>query len=203
MIERRMCADGLEVRAASDKQPPGLRGYAGKFNTLSEPLGGFREQLAPGAFDKVLADDVRCLFNHDPNQILGRTLSGTCRIGVDGTGLFYDVDLPDTQTARELSAAVARGDISGSSFAFMVERGGDEWDEQDDGSIIRTIRTLRKLVDVSPVTFPAYPDASVAARDFESAVRSMDEWRKQRAASLDTKARQLQGMSLRLRELRA
>lgn len=142
-----------------------LRGYAAKFNVLSEPMWGFQEQIAAGAFDGVLNDDVRALFNHDPNLILGRTASNTVRLSVDDVGLVYEVDLPDVAYARDLAASIERGDVSQSSFAFWVAPNGDRWDERSDGMWIRTITKLERLYDVSPVTYPAYPDATVGVRN--------------------------------------
>tara|TARA_R110001583_G_scaffold135046_4_gene286816 strand:- start:1938 stop:2537 length:600 start_codon:yes stop_codon:yes gene_type:complete len=158
----------IEQRAEGDNKVPMIVGYAAVFDSLSENLGGFREQIAVGAFDAVLADDVRCAFNHDPSMILGRTTSGTLRISVDGTGLRYECDPPDTQVARDLMISLERKDVDQSSFRFMVDE--DSWDEDDDGRVVRTIKKFKRLIDVSPVTYPAYPDTSVAQR-------SLGQWR--------------------------
>lgn len=174
-IERRLLTAKIELRKAANTSPPTLRGYAARFNSLSENLGGFREQISPGAFSDVLDDDVRCLFNHDSNLILGRTISGTCRIGQDDAGLWYEVDLPDTQTARDLAVAIDRGDVNQSSFGFRIAVDGAQWDENDDGVYIRTIKRVGRLYDVSPVTLPAYPEASVG-------MRSLDAWRTEKGA---------------------
>ena len=168
-IERRIHnVSPIEVRKADQSSASTLRGYAAVFNTLSQPLCGFREQIAPGAFDGVLNGDVRALFNHDPNHVLGRTLSKTLRLNVDKVGLFYEVDLPDTQAARDLTTCIDRGDVSQSSFAFRVAPNGDTWDENEDGIIIRTITKFAILYDVSPVTYPAYLDATVDVRSFDA-----------------------------------
>ena len=150
----------IELR--SDDGEHRISGYAAKFNTLSENLGGFREQIRAGAFDGVLIDDVRALFNHDPSMILGRTTAGTLHLDSDGTGLRYTIDPPDTQYARDLHKSIERGDVTQSSFAFQVA--DDDWNEDEDGRLIRTINTVKRLFDISPVTYPAYPDTSVAAR---------------------------------------
>lgn len=139
-----------------------LVGYAAKFNVLSEMMWDFQETIAHGAFDDVLGDDVRALFNHDPNHILGRTVSGTLRISLDTVGLYYEVDLPDTDMAATVAAAVERGDVTQSSFAFVVQEA--QWTERDDGTWLRTITKLKRLYDVSPVTYPGYPDATVGMR---------------------------------------
>lgn len=140
-----------------------LEGYAAKFNVQSQLMFDFREVIAPGAFDDVLQDDVRALFNHDPNMLLGRVASGTLRLNLDATGLSYAVDLPDTDYARNLAASVDRGDVTQSSFAFVVKEA--TWTEVGDGRTwLRTITRFDRLFDVSPVTYPAYPDATVALR---------------------------------------
>lgn len=168
-IERRIFDTGrIEIRKGNTTAPIGVRGYAAKFNLLSEPMYGFREQIAPGAFDGVLEDDVRCFFNHDSNLILGRTTAGTLRISADDTGLMYEADLPDTQAARDLAISMERGDITQSSFAFRVAPNGDTWDENEDGVIIRTIIKFGRLYDVSPVSIPAYPDATAGVRSLEA-----------------------------------
>ena len=143
-----------------------IAGYAAMFNTLSQDLGGFKERIAPGAFDNVLEDDVRAVFNHDPSLLLGRSTAGTLRLSVDGTGLNYEVDLPDTTLARDLSELMSRGDISQSSFRFSVLQ--DSWSIGEDGGEIRTIEQVGQLVDVSPVTYPAYLDATVAKRSLDT-----------------------------------
>ena len=168
-LERRVLDTGpIEIRKAGESDSTiTLCGYAAVFDTLSEPLGGWREQIAAGAFADCLGDDVRALFNHDTSAVLGRTVSRTLRIAQDARGLKYEVDLPDTQAARDLVTSIERGDVSQSSFAFRVAPNGDRWDENDEGVYIRTITKVARLYDVSPVTFPAYPDASVGLRSLE------------------------------------
>lgn len=161
-----------EVRAeeSEEGQPARIVGHGAVFNKRSDMIMGmFREEIAPGAFDDVLQDDVRALFNHDPSFILGRTRSKTLELSVDSNGLRYDISPPDTQTVRDMVLApLMRGDITGSSFAFHVAPDGDEWREDEDGTIIRTINRFSRLLDVSPVTYPAYPDAGAAKRSLEA-----------------------------------
>lgn len=168
-VERRILADRPEWRADADSDTGTVRGYAAVFDqeTVIGGQFGFRERIAPGAFDRALAeaDDVRALFNHDPNLLLGRTSSETLRLSVDDHGLRYEVDLPDTAAARDVQALISRGDVDGSSFGFTVD--ADEWDDSEvkkKGKLpLRTITSVT-LWDVSPVTFPAYPQTSVSAR---------------------------------------
>ncbi len=143
-------------------------GHAAMFNVLSDDLGGFREQILPGAFrESVERDDIRALFNHDPNYVLGRKQAGTLRLSEDEVGLRVEIDPPDTQAGRDLLTMLDRGDLTQMSFGFTVEAGGQSW-ERRDGNVIRTLSSLR-LFDVSPVVFPAYPQTDVA-------VRALDWW---------------------------
>jgi hypothetical protein len=179
--ETRLLPDSaLEVRTAEGKAPA-IRGYGARFNVLSENLGGFREQIKPGAFAGVLADDVRALINHDPNFVLGRTTAGTLKIGEDERGLWYEVDLPDTSAARDLVQSIKRGDVTQSSFAFRIAADGDSWDEDaETGAIIRTVTKMGRLYDVSAVTYPAYPDASVGMRSLEDFKKRKTDEQKER-----------------------
>ena len=170
-----------EVRAHTPEGEtmPHLMGYAAMFNSRSENLGGFREIIKEGAFDEVMNQDVRGLFNHDPNYMLGRTESGTMTLTVDARGLHYDITPPDTQTIRDLVLTpMERGDINQSSFTFIVARDGEHWYEDDEGVIIREIRKFSRLFDVSPVSIPAYPDTTAASRglgDFEKNKQVMND----------------------------
>ena len=170
--ERRTIAEPVEYRKDADK--PGLSGYAAVCGSATEIAGLFREQIARGAFkDAVGRDDVRALFNHDANFVLGRSTSGTLRLIEDDKGLRYDVDAPDTTWARDLMVSVQRGDINQSSFAFEVTE--EEWDYSKRGEMpLRTIKSVR-LYDVSPVTYPAYGTTSVSARSLERAAKSVEE----------------------------
>ncbi|WP_370548621.1 HK97 family phage prohead protease [Edwardsiella tarda] len=175
MDDREVRCYSSEVRAEQhSEQPTRIIGYGSVFNSRSEPLWGFREIIKPGAFDDVLSDDVRGLFNHDPNFILGRSTAGTLSLAVDDKGLRYDIEAPDTQTIRDLVIApMMRGDINQSSFSFRVARDGEHWYEDDEGIVIREISRFSRLFDVSPVTYPAYQEA-------DSGVRSMKAWQEAR-----------------------
>lgn len=180
-IERRFMHQP-ELRAEEGEETSKIIGYGSVFNLRSENLGGFREIIAPGAFDSVLDDDVRALFNHDSNFVLGRSKAGTLKLSTDPVGLRYEIDAPTTQTIRDLVIApMKRGDIDQSSFGFSVARGGEEWDEDDEGVIVRTITKVQRLYDVSPVTYPAYPDASAATRNFEAFMKEHGQEGLQRA----------------------
>lgn len=144
-----------------------LSGHAAVFEQLAE-LPGHYEQLARSAFDAALSDeatDVRALLNHDPSLLLGRQGAGTLRVGTDSEGLEFEVDLPATGAGRDVRELVSRGDLSGASFGFIP--GDDEWDRAPDGRQLRTHTSVARLVDVSPVTFPAYEGASVSMRSMQ------------------------------------
>lgn len=161
-IERRTY--GVELRA--DGEGNTIRGYAAVFNSKSEDL-GFREIIMPGAFDRALAEahDVRALWNHNSDLVLGRTKSGTLRLSIDARGLKIEADLPDTQAGRDALTLIKRGDVDQMSFAFRVPAGGDAWTEEGRTQVRRV--TDLDLVDVSPVAYAAYAKTKVSARCLE------------------------------------
>jgi len=155
----------LEVRAGDGEgASPKITGYAAVFNELSEEMWGFREMIAPGAFDDVLENDVRATYNHDSNYILGRSSAGTLQINQDDTGLKVEIDPPDTAWARDLLVSMQRGDVKEMSFAFWVAEDGDKWAADEEGTVIRTITKFKELNDVSVVAFPAYPQTNAEVR---------------------------------------
>ena len=165
--ELRSVSRGVEIRAETDTTPKELSGYAALFDTPAEIAGAFVEIIDHGAFDQALGDDVRVLFNHDPNLVLGRTKSGTASLAVDATGLRYRVRPPTTQIGRDVVELVERGDIDGSSFGFRVLK--DSWTEgvTPNALPVRHIEAVA-LYDVSPVTQPAYAETTVEARSTAS-----------------------------------
>lgn len=155
-------------------------GYGAKFGVLSLDLGDFVERIDPGAFGIVAERrgrkkklETRALFNHDPNYPLAR-YPETLRMTVDEIGLRYEFPVPDTTYGRDLAANIRAGIIKGSSFSFTVPSGGDSW-AVEDGRSVRTITRVDSLIDVGPVTFPAYPDA-----DATVAKRAYDAFRQER-----------------------
>lgn len=167
MSEREIRIFSPEFRATEEDGVKRIAGYAAVFDSWSENLGWFREKIQRGAFaDAIKNSDTVALFNHDSNIVLGRTSSGTLRLKEDDTGLHMEVDLPDTQAANDLYKLVERGDIHQQSFGFTVET--NEWRYGENGEPDeRTIVKVKELFDVSPVTFPAYPDTSVAKRSLD------------------------------------
>lgn len=157
-----------ELRVVRSDGTPKISGHAAIFNALSEELWGFREQIAPGAFAASLTkDDIRALWNHDANIVLGRNRSGTLSLAEDDRGLAIEITAPDTQLVRDMVLSpIERGDVSQMSFGFRTI--SDAWRMQD-GMPLRTLLVV-DLFDVSPVTFPAYTETDVA-------VRSLEAWR--------------------------
>ncbi len=175
--ERRSVAMEIRMDGMGEGETPMMRGHAAVFNSASELLAGcFREIIKPGAFTEALkGSDVRALFNHNPDLILGRTSSGTLRVAEDETGLSIEIDPPDTTCGRDLQVSMNRGDIKEMSFAFMVAEEGDEWtrDPDESGNWTRTISKFERIYDVSPVTYPAYPETDCAVRSLDT-IRAKD-----------------------------
>ena len=163
-MEKEIRTFGMELRAMDQEEKRTVRGYAATFESRSGDLGGFIESIDREAFSETDMDDVRALFNHDSNFVLGRTKAGTLRLMVDENGLAYEIDMPDTQLGRDMYESIKRGDISQSSFAFTIE--DDEYRKEGD-TVFRTIKKIKKLYDVAPVTFPAYESTSVQARKID------------------------------------
>lgn len=160
--ERRIVVGELRVVTDAGDVPTKIVGHAAKFYSLSEDLGGFRERIAPGAFAKTIqSGDIRALWNHDANIVLGRNKSGTLRLSEDVAGLSYECDAPDTQLVRDMvMSPIARGDVNQCSFGFRTI--SDKWAKVD-GEWLRTLLEV-ELLDVSPVTYAAYASTDVAVR---------------------------------------
>jgi len=181
--EEVIMARAIEKRLATLK-PDGskLVGYAAVFGPLSEDLGGFRERVAPEAFNRSLEDDtdIRALVDHDTAKVLGRTSSGTLKLSTDERGLKVEIDLPNTTYANDLRALLERGDVSQMSFAFLVEPNGEKWEGRDESGMRIRILTDVQLIEVSVVTIPAYPDTVAALRSMGrlnlEAKQARDHW---------------------------
>jgi hypothetical protein len=181
----------IEKREDSEEGPSVIEGHAAKFNSRTNIANWFEEEILPGAFDDVLNDDVRCLFNHDPNQILARSVNGkgTLTLSIDEEGLKYRYETPDRSYAKDLEDAIAKGDVTQSSFAFRAKE--VIWKERSDELDLRQIVKVERLYDVSPVTYPAYQDATVGKRSldaFKAEQKGEDNKENERSLSL-SKAR--------------
>jgi len=167
-------ATDLAIERRGD-DPAKITGHAAVFNVIAGD-GWFREQVAPGAFSESLKiDDIRSLWNHDTNIVLGRNRAQTLKLWEDDIGLAVEITPPDTQLVRDLVESIARGDVSQMSFGFQVLR--QTWVEEEDEKDLRIIDKV-KLWEVSPVTFPFYEDTDVA-------LNSHKEWRASLPPSVD------------------
>lgn len=145
-----------------------LTGYAVKWEMKSHVLGyykKFREQFKKGAFtESISKHDQRFLWSHDTSKVLGRTKNNTLRLFEDEIGLRFELDLPETTLGEDTYKSIKRGDVDGVSFGFIME--SHETEEPDDDLMLRTV-TKAKLLEVSAVAFPAYPDSEVSARGYD------------------------------------
>jgi HK97 family phage prohead protease len=190
---------GLAYRAATDSEPKAPEAFVGKAivtGVRSKNLGGFVEIIDKEALKDADLSDVKGLFNHDRNYVLGTTGAGTLELTVDSDGglsyrIAYDPLDPDhVRVMRKIE----RGDVVGSSFAFRVAPNGADWNYDDDGVYVRTVTKISRVSDVCPVTDPAYADT-------EAAQRSLTDYQQQRSqqtagASLAIRRRQLQLLEL-------
>ena len=173
--EARLLVLPVTLRKKGDDDAPVLEGYAALFMEWTQIGGdqwGFMERIAPGAFaDSLKTDDIRSFFNHDSNQVLGRTSAKTAEFDEDEKGLRAVIYPPDTVAGRDVVALVKRGDVTGMSFMFRTL--ADEWEEPTKGELPK--RTVKKvqLFEAGPVTFPAYEATSISARDRAKALRDV------------------------------
>ncbi len=156
-----------ELRVKNGDKGPIIHGYAARFGLLSEDLGGFREQIHEKAFERALqTSDVRALANHNADLVMGRMKSGTLKLATDERGLAYEIAPPDTPIMQHYVRSIERGDVDGSSFSFVLDAKGDDWDHGTDPPT-RTLMSVRDIFDVGPVTYPAYKDSTAAKRSLD------------------------------------
>lgn len=152
----------LKTRADEESKDLYIEGYFAVFNRETELWPGAYEEIAPGAFANTLSNDIRALINHEPRLVLGRNKSGTLELREDSYGLWGRIKInPNDTDAMNLYERVKRGDVDQCSFGFNIIREDTEW--REDGSVKWTIREV-DLHEVSVVTFPAYEDTGVVAR---------------------------------------
>jgi HK97 family phage prohead protease len=178
--EMRSFSGTLELRAAEQFA---ITGIAAAYGVRSAPIGGqFVEIIQPGAFASTLrSDDIVCCQNHDTNQLLGRKSSGTLQLEDSPAGLKFRCQLDKTNPVHQaVYASVKRGDLNGCSFQFSLQPDGDTWAEEQDGTVLRTLRAV-KLYELGPVVFPAYvTGTSVGARAEQRSdyfLHSLENWR--------------------------
>jgi len=162
--ERQFVIKGLKCERREEGEAPVLRGYASVFNEFYEVGSYFIEKFERGAFiESIKEDDIRALFNHDSNIVLGRNRAGTLKLSEDERGLAVEIYPPDTQNARDVMALIERGDISEMSIGFRAIEQVWVFSDTDLKPDERTIRKAQ-LFDVSAVTFPASPTTEIALR---------------------------------------
>jgi Escherichia/Staphylococcus phage prohead protease len=184
--EVRFIADRPEIRSAGEDEPRHIIGYAAVFNSTSRRLGGFHEQVMPGAFDATLRAiedrshqdvpfNVVCRYNHKDDMVLGTTHAGTLKLAVDDRGLKYDVIPPACRA--DVMEYVDRGDVRYSSFAFRVLEPGtdDTWGESEFGLPLRQLHNVQ-VADTAPVMDPAYFATSASGRGMNGAIESLASW---------------------------
>lgn len=157
--------DEIQVVKRSADNPGRISGLAAPFNSLSEPILDFREIIRPGAFRKTLRENknqIKSLWNHDSNLVLGAVRSKTLSLRETDRGLEVEIIPPPTTWAMDAMISMDRGDVSQMSFGFETVK--DEWTKSDSGENLRTLIEVR-LFEVSPVAFPAYNQTEVGLRD--------------------------------------
>lgn len=173
-LEHRLAVSPIEVRAA-EGQPTVIAGYGAVFGSETVIAGVFREQIAPGAFRKALAQaDIRGTFDHE--LVLGRTTNQTLRLSEDERGLRYEIEPnPKDSQAMDAVARIQRGDVTGSSFGFRVAEGGETWTRSAGAGQLplRVITEFELIRDVGPVSFPAYEETTAEARSAARAAAAM------------------------------
>lgn len=179
MEHRYIPIDQMETREDGDDLY--IEGYFAVFNSNYELWPGATESISPGAFNDSVSDDVRALYNHNTDLVLGRTSAGTMEIKQDSRGLWGRIRINRNDSdAMNAYARIQRGDITGCSFGFDIA--AQEADYREDGTVHWTITEISPLYEISPCTFPAYQDTTVSARkkDLDEIMRKKSEaWKHQ------------------------
>lgn len=177
-LEAKTSAEAMEYRTIGDElRMDGeggklMVGHAAVFEQKSLPMFGFQEQVMSGAFKKTIQEsDIRALWNHNPDHVLGRNKAGTLELDEDKRGLAVKITPPDTQWANDLCESIRRKDVSQMSFSFRTIK--DSW-HMEDGMPTRNLEEVR-LYDVSPVTYPAYPTTDISVRAMAFAAAQISE----------------------------
>lgn len=196
-----------ELRINESENGSVIEGHAAVFDSWSETLGGifpFKEIVRKGAFaESIGRDDIRALFNHDPNYVLGRNRAGTLELVEDDIGLRVRISPPETAWARDVQTSIKRGDISQMSIGFVVE--DDDWRTEND----MDIREVRKVIlfDVSPVTFPAYTATDVGVRamqeydGYKAEQRNREQEAEEAVRKKAKEQRQLKGLQTKFKNI--
>src|SRR5699024_10400559 len=190
--ETRSMVEKIELGSEGENENY-IEGYALKFGTESEDVGGFIETIEQGALKDTDFSDVRALFNHNADQIIARSSAGTLSLDVDDVGLKFKAKIPNTSYGRDLLENLRNGNINQCSFGFKLADNGDPIKFDDERSIYkRTLNKISEILDVSVVTYPAYKDTDVAP-----ALRSIDRIKEEKNA-LEKRKREIEKLKLEL-----
>ncbi|KYG92359.1 peptidase U35 [[Bacillus] sp. KCTC 13219] len=149
----------LQTRSGMDDEPVRISGYAAVFNSKTTISDWFTEEIEPGAFSRSIAEnDIRGLFNHNWDKVLGRTKSGTLKLSEDEHGLKFEIELPNTSTARDLAESMERGDIDQCSFGFYPSEETWNYDVEPAHRVLNEV----ELFEISVVSIPAYDDTEAS-----------------------------------------
>jgi len=166
-----------QIKLSEDQGKNVVTGYAALYDVLSDDLGGYKARIERGAFSEALQSpslDVRCLFNHSRDHVLGRSTNGTLILSEDENGLKYTVILPETTLGKDIAVLMQRGDISQSSIGFNYLPKDVKW-ETIDGERVQSFSVCEEIFDVSVVTVPAFSDTSAVIQKFEKEERTKRE----------------------------
>lgn len=184
--ERQMRCKSAEFATREDGEMRYIEGYFAVFDSNYEIAPGLSESIAPGAFSKSIAGDVRALINHDTTLVLGRAKAGTLELREDAHGLWGKITInPNDGDAMNLYERVKRGDVDQCSIGFDIR--SEDTDIREDGSIHWTIKEVDPLYEVSCCTFPAYEETNIAARTAQRdniRARELQAWRENMKARL-------------------
>lgn len=173
MEQRYLHMHDITTRSDENSNDLFVEGYFSVFNEIYEVWDGATESIRPGAFDESIHDDVRALYNHNTDVVLGRTTNGTLELRQDDKGLWGRIRLNKKDTeAVNVYERIARGDITGCSFGFEIEK--EERTVNEDGTVHFEIVRVKPLYEVSPCVFPAYEATRIEARGKD--IETMRKW---------------------------
>ena len=180
MEQRYLRMHDIQTREDESANPQ-IEGYFAVFGDIYEVWPGATESIAPGAFTESISQDVRALYNHNPDLVLGRSSAGTLQLKEDSHGLWGCIRINrEDSDAMNVYQRIKRGDITGCSFGFDIEKESRE--DRVDGTVHYTIERVNPLYEISPCVFPAYEATKISARgkDLEQIrKRKVQAWRDQ------------------------
>ena len=186
MERRYLKMHDITTTREADNENPHIEGYFAVFDEIYEVWPGVTESIAPGAFDESVSQDVRALYNHNTDAILGRVSAGTLELRQDSHGLWGRIKINERDSeAMNVYERIARGYIQGCSFGFDIEK--ESYTIKEDGSIHYTIERVNPLWEVSPCVFPAYEQTTVSSRgrDFDQIKQRLNQaWKDRMMARL-------------------